>query len=132
MRFQLDLTDSGPYTVNSRQYSALLHPKKEASGSTEQQKEQLDKIMKVDQVKDKPAEEIKSIWEQYHMHKEDTIAATIPAKYFDTLNNRAQQFPVFLFPLPRSQGYEFIMCQFDGNSVHFTPLLYYQVRNMHF
>ena len=35
----------------------------------------------------------------------------------------------FLVALPRNQGYEFIMLQFNGNEVHFTPLISYQVSN---
>lgn len=83
--------------------------------------------MKVELIQDKEPEEIKSIWEQYHIQKGDVIAATLPAKDFEQLIERAQKHPIFLFALPRSQGYEFMMCQFEGNAVHFTPLLYYQV-----
>ena len=32
----------------------------------------------------------------------------------------------FLFPLPRQQGYEFVVVQFDGNQAHFTTLINYQ------
>lgn len=32
----------------------------------------------------------------------------------------------FLFPLPRQQGYEFIIVQFAGNEAHFTTLINYQ------
>ncbi len=35
----------------------------------------------------------------------------------------------FLYPLPRAGGYEFFVQQFDGNQMHFTPLLELQVRN---
>lgn len=113
--------------AKERQFSALLKPKKDISEPAYQNSAQLDKIMKVELVQDKSAEEISSIWQQYHIQKEDVVAATIPAKDYDQLSARSSQFPVFLFPLPRSQGYEFIMLQFQGNTVHFTPLLYYQV-----
>lgn len=108
----------------------MLQPKKEVPGGSESNKpenEQLDKIMKVDLIVNKEAEEIKTIWEQYHIQKEDVIAATIPVKDFEELKRKSVQYPIFVFPLPRSQGYEFIMCQFEGNRVHFTPVLYYQV-----
>ncbi|KAF4527865.1 hypothetical protein B566_EDAN014785 [Ephemera danica] len=32
----------------------------------------------------------------------------------------------FLLPLPRSNGYEFIVCQIAGHEVHFTQLINYQ------
>ena len=31
-----------------------------------------------------------------------------------------------MFPLPRQQGYEFVVVQFDGNQAHFTTLINYQ------
>lgn len=110
-----------------RQYSELLKPKQSINDPVQLKREPLDKIMKIDLIKDKTAEEVKSIWEQYHLQKDFCIAATIPAKDFDKLNESSKKFPTFLFALPRTQGYEFIMCQFAHNSVHFTPLLYYQV-----
>lgn len=32
----------------------------------------------------------------------------------------------FLFPLPRKQGYEFVVVQFEGKEAHFTTLINYQ------
>lgn len=32
----------------------------------------------------------------------------------------------FLFPLPRKEGYEFIVVQFEGKEAHFTTLINYQ------
>lgn len=86
----------------------------------------LNDIMKMDLIKDKNAEDIKQIWEEYHKHK-DVIAAIIPSTIYDKLMLRSLQFPMFLFPLPRSEGYEFFVCQFLRNTVHFTPLICYQV-----
>lgn len=83
--------------------------------------------MKVDLIKDKEASEIKRIWEEYHIQK-DVIAATVPSNIYDTIISRSVKYPTFLFPLPRSQGYEFMVCQFLRNTVHFTPLICYQVK----
>ncbi|KAJ8965030.1 hypothetical protein NQ314_004428 [Rhamnusium bicolor] len=110
-----------------RQYSQLLHPKEKIPEPVQIKQEPLEKIMKTELIKDKSAEEITDIWEKYHIQKDYCIAATIPAADFAKLNENSEKFPTFLFALPRSQGYEFIMCQFAQNSVHFTPLLYYQV-----
>ena len=33
----------------------------------------------------------------------------------------------FLLPLPRQEGYEFVVVQFAGNEAHFTALINYQV-----
>ncbi|XP_018324011.1 ATP synthase mitochondrial F1 complex assembly factor 1 isoform X2 [Agrilus planipennis] len=114
--------------IEERQYSSLLEPKKSLPSTllSDSNEESLNKIMKLDLVKNKSTEEIKKIWEQYHIQK-DVIAATIPAYDYDIIIEESKKYPTFLFPVPRSQGYEFIMCQFDKNHVHFTPLLYYQV-----
>ncbi|XP_030754053.1 ATP synthase mitochondrial F1 complex assembly factor 1 [Sitophilus oryzae] len=109
-----------------RQYSQLLNPKEKLENKTQIKEESLDKIMKIDLIKDKTAEEVESIWLEYHLTK-DCIAATIPSKDYEKLEQRSLKFKTFLFPLPRSQGYEFILCQFEKNTVHFTPLLYFQV-----
>jgi len=109
-----------------RQYSELLKPKEELSKPVQSNEAPLDAILKVDLIKDKSAKEIEIIWQNYHTDK-DYIAAIIPSKDYSILEERSSKYPVFIFPLPRSQGYEFIMCQFESNSVHFTPLLYFQV-----
>ncbi|KAL3278560.1 hypothetical protein HHI36_016106 [Cryptolaemus montrouzieri] len=113
--------------ATDRQYSQLLNPKKTSEKERNISSESLDKYMKVDTVKDKSTDEIKEIWQQYHIQKENTIAATIPRKDFEEFKKKTSAYPTFLFPLPRSQGYEFIMSQIEGDCVHFTPLLYFQV-----
>ena len=47
---------------------------------------------------------------------------------------RFREFNTFLFPLPRDQGYEFVMVQFQGKEAHFSTLINFQVRmeNMDF
>ncbi|CAG9857043.1 unnamed protein product [Phyllotreta striolata] len=112
---------------DGRQFSQLLQPKTRIADEYQLKREPLDKIMKTELIKDKTSEEITSIWLEYHKHKDHCIAATIPSQHFDKLTENAAKYPTFLFALPRSQGFEFIMCQFAQNSVHFTPLLYYQV-----
>ncbi|XP_060528684.1 ATP synthase mitochondrial F1 complex assembly factor 1 [Cylas formicarius] len=115
--------------IKGQQFSQLLNPKKKLAPEVSQtQEEHLDKIMKVDLIKNKSKEEIKEIWEEYHQTK-NCIAAVIPSENFKTLEENCVKYPMFLFPLPRTQGYEFIMLQFEKRTAHFTPLLYYQVHN---
>ncbi|XP_034249449.1 ATP synthase mitochondrial F1 complex assembly factor 1 [Thrips palmi] len=85
----------------------------------------LSDIMKTELLLDKTPDEIKSIWIDYHKSK-DVIAATIPSDIYDKLYQRSLEHPTFLLALPRSQGYEFIVCQFASNEIHFTPLISYQ------
>lgn len=88
----------------------------------------LNDIMKVELIEDKSVEDIKTIWHEYHKTK-DVICATIPSDVYNVIKNRAVKYPIFLLPLPRKQGFEFILVQFSENEVHFTPLISYQAHN---
>lgn len=84
--------------------------------------------MKLELLQDNTADEIKGIWLQYHKEK-DVVVATIPTETYKLLEQRSKEHPIFIVPLPRSQGFEFFLLQFAGNTVHFTSLLCYQVTN---
>lgn len=109
-----------------RNYSELMNPKKAIDTNAELPFKKLEDIMKVELLQGKSIEEIKNIWLQYHQSK-DVIAAVIPIETYNTMMEISKQYPIFIFPIPRSQGFEFIMFQFAANTVHFTPLLCYQV-----
>lgn len=111
-----------------RQYSSVLNPKGAIESKAETPDKKLSDIFKIDLVTDKTASEIQNIWEEYHRHKE-VISATIPSDLYKLIQENMRKYPTFLFPLPRSQGYEFVLCQNFGHTVHFTPLLAYQVSN---
>ncbi|XP_038219725.1 ATP synthase mitochondrial F1 complex assembly factor 1-like isoform X1 [Zerene cesonia] len=113
-------------SVDTRQYSSVLNPKKDVVNKQSVEDKKLDEILKIDLVQDKDASEIQVIWEEYHKNKE-VISATIPSPLYREIKERMVENPTFLFPLPREQGYEFIMCQSYGHAVHFTPLLAFQV-----
>lgn len=115
-------------TNPNRDYAELLNPKPSIPGITpgEVPFKKLNDLMKLDLVENKTAGEIKEIWLGYHKQK-DVLVATIPNETYKLLEQRAKDHPIFIFPLPRSQGYEFFLLQFAGNTVHFTPLLCYQV-----
>lgn len=104
----------------------MLNPKKALSEDPIVEGKKLNDILKIDLIKDKDATEIETIWQEYHKEK-DVIAATIQQDVYEGLRENMRQYPTFLFPLPRSTGYEFILCQSQGHTVHFTPLLAYQV-----
>ncbi|KAI8421350.1 hypothetical protein MSG28_008362 [Choristoneura fumiferana] len=112
--------------VDTRQYSSVLNPKKALPEKPVVEDKKLNDILKIDLIKDKDVAEIETIWQEYHKDK-DVIAATIKQDVYTGLWENMKQYPTFLFPLPRSQGYEFILCQSLGHTVHFTPLLAYQV-----
>lgn len=85
----------------------------------------LNDVMKVELLQDKTSDEIKQIWLDYHKDK-DVIVSVVPKDIYETLHQRGLEFPTFILPVPRSQGYEFIMCQFVAHEVHFTPLIAFQ------
>lgn len=113
---------------NGSTYSELLNPKQPLAkaDTSEIPYKKLSDIMKLELVMDKSVEEITKIWFEYHKTK-DALAATLNVQQFETLIKRAKQYPIFILPLPRSEGFEFFMLQFAANTVHFTPLLAYQV-----
>ncbi|XP_028157127.1 ATP synthase mitochondrial F1 complex assembly factor 1 [Ostrinia furnacalis] len=113
-------------SVDTRQFSSVLNPKSAIDKGAQAAEKKLDDIFKTELVMDKDASEIQSIWEEYHKNKE-VLSATIPGDLYTIIQKNMKEYPTFLFPLPRSQGYEFIMCQSYGHTVHFTPLLAYQV-----
>lgn len=85
----------------------------------------LDGVMKLELIKDKSAEEIAHIWKEYHKTK-DGIFAVINGKDYEEISKRSAQYSTFLFPVPRSEGYEFIVVQFSGHQCYFTPLIAFQ------
>lgn len=103
-----------------------MNPKKPVEKKAEIPVKRLEDIMKLNLLEDKTSEELATIWLEYHKQKE-VIAAAIPTPIYNTMIENAKKYPIFLFPIPRSQGFEFIMLQFAVNSVYFTPLLCYQV-----
>lgn len=112
----------------ARDYSSLLNPKIPLGAKPQENAayKKLSDIMKLDLVEQRSVEEIKQIWLEYHQGKE-VICAAIPLDHYDLMLERAKKYPVFILPIPRSQGYEFMMLQFFANTIHFTPLINYQV-----
>ncbi|KAG8199878.1 hypothetical protein JTE90_015869 [Oedothorax gibbosus] len=90
-----------------------------------QKQKDLNQIMKLDLINNKSAEEIESIWQEYHKVKEG-VYAVLPGNVFTKMHCNLKEYPTFLFPLPRAQGYEYIMCQFLDHSCYFTSVVNYQ------
>ncbi|XP_022230819.1 ATP synthase mitochondrial F1 complex assembly factor 1 [Drosophila obscura] len=117
--------------IQARSYSELLNPKQELAkqeAAAELPHKKLSDIMKLELLADQSAEALSQIWIEYHKTK-DVLAATLTTAQYDTLMGRAKEHPIFLLPLPRSEGFEFFLLQFAANTVHFTPLLAYQVHH---
>ncbi|KAI7817717.1 ATP11 protein-domain-containing protein [Gamsiella multidivaricata] len=86
----------------------------------------LDKIMKLELVKDLNVEDIGKIWIQKHIDQEDTISAVVPADTYRKMLARSKEYPLFLLPLSHGDGVEFYLLQFSFHQVIFTSLLEYK------
>lgn len=82
----------------------------------------LDSILNLDLIQNKSGPEISEIWNQYFSSK-DTISAAIPSETYELIQTRSRSCPMFLFALPRSDGYEFFVGQWAGHNLHFTSLI---------
>lgn len=81
--------------------------------------------MHLDKLQDKTAEEITEIWREHHRTK-DSVCAVIESKKYEQMMERAKSCPLFIYPLPREMGYEFMFAEFSGNQCYFTSLINYQ------
>ncbi|PVU88642.1 hypothetical protein BB559_005481 [Furculomyces boomerangus] len=93
----------------------------------------LDQIMKLNLLEDKSAEEIGAIWTTYHSSENKNkntiwLSAVIPSSSYKNIIQNGKQYPIFLLPLPREQGIEFFIVQFDFHQTYFTPLIEYQTK----
>lgn len=93
-------------------------------GMTKQ--EGLDSVLKMDMIQDKSAGEISQIWAQYHGNK-DCVFSVLKPEEFQNLMEKSKECPVFVYAIPREDGFEFILSQFDRHDVYFTPLSMFQL-----
>ncbi|GIY13430.1 ATP synthase mitochondrial F1 complex assembly factor 1 [Caerostris darwini] len=121
----LNSIQSHPY-YDKQKAETKEHTNKTNSRTSQLQNQtDLNKIMKLDAIQEKTAEEIETIWKKYHEVKQG-VYAVLPGQAFQKMHSNLKEYPVFLFPLPRSHGYEFIICQFQNQNCYFTSLLNYQ------
>lgn len=99
--------------------------KENQNESSQLKADTLDSIMNMDLVREKPAEEITELWKKYFENK-DVIYAILPAEEYKEIQLKSKDFPLFVYPLPRGEGYEFFVQHWNGNGCHLTPLLSYQ------
>jgi len=140
------LKDSGVYEPPKEYYNkALMREAKEWKEKiqkmekklTEKKKEEnkiaglklpgrLDALMRTDLLGEASTEVVERVWTKYWSERE-TVSAIITAEVFDAMSPLMREFPVFLYPLPREQGYEFFVSQFTEHHCFLTSLLNYQM-----
>lgn len=50
--------------------------------------------------------ELTNVWKERHANK-DAICGVVPFEMFDTMSKRGMEFPLFVYPVPRGDGYVF-------------------------
>lgn len=86
----------------------------------------LNELIHMDLLEPKTGEEISQIWME-HFKDKDCVSAVIPSAVFENKIKKIQEYPSFLYPLPKSQGYEFFLSQFEHTRCFFTSLINFQV-----
>ena len=119
---------SNPAKEVGKDFSLPTKPKPEVTESKASllaKEKTLDSIMKLDLLREKTKDEISEIWKLHHASL-DAVCAVIPADVWEEMRERFTKHKTFLFPLPRKDGYEFMVVQFLGKSAHFTTLINFQ------
>lgn len=130
--FQIPAERSLPKYENQRKYSVTRpylddeQTDNSYSSFTRISQESLDSIMKLELLRNKTADEIEFIWKQFFGEK-DGLYAVIPSATYHQIISKAEQFPTFLYPVPKESGYVFIVGQFKGNSCYFASLQDYKM-----
>ncbi|KAJ3275756.1 hypothetical protein HDV01_007223 [Terramyces sp. JEL0728] len=86
----------------------------------------LNEILKVELLETESKEKISEIWNAFHSSRE-ACSASLDKQYYDKLHAKGKEYPMFVLPLPRDDGYEIYLLQFQGHQVYFTPLVEYQM-----
>jgi len=86
----------------------------------------LNELMKLELLMDKTSEEITTFWNEYYKNQDDTVYAVILGDTWRTMQKLSVESRTFLYPLPKEQGYEFILSSWAKNRCFFTSLINYQ------
>ncbi|KAK9131961.1 hypothetical protein Scep_011489 [Stephania cephalantha] len=98
-----------------------------ATGFSPLQLKPLDSIIDVERVKDRSAEEIASIWDDYHLGR-GHISGSMKASLYHLLEHRAIPCRHFVIPLQRGSGYATMFIQVQMPHMIFTGLEDYKAR----
>lgn len=98
-----------------------------ATGFTPLQPKPLNSIMDIERVKDRPADDVASIWDDYHLGR-GHIGASMKASLYNLLKQRAENCRYFVIPLWKGSGYTTMFVQVQMPHVLFTGLEDYKAR----
>jgi len=125
------VSESSTNDVKGRDFSMPTPPKSAVKVGTQpsmMRDKKLEEIMKMELLDGKSKEEIGQIWTQ-HLSTKEGLCAVIPASTFRSMKDLYQVHKTFILPLPRKEGYEFVVVQFAGNEAHFTTLINFQAHS---
>jgi len=113
-------------TDNETKPNVAAESQKEIKEVVKQEKRTgLDAIVKLDLLKNLSPEDIKELWVSYYADK-DAVCAVIPAESYMVIKSVCEMFPLFVYPIPRDDGFEMFVGQFADDNLHFTSLHNYQ------
>ncbi|XP_022978750.1 ATP synthase mitochondrial F1 complex assembly factor 1 [Cucurbita maxima] len=98
-----------------------------ASGFAPLQQKPLDSIMDMERAKDRSPEDLASIWDDYHLGR-GHIGASMKAKLYHLLEQRASDCRHFVIPLWRGSGYTTMFVQVQMPYILLTGLEDYKAR----
>ncbi|OMO76350.1 ATP synthase mitochondrial F1 complex assembly factor [Corchorus capsularis] len=98
-----------------------------ATGFTPLKPKPLDSIMDLDRAKNRSAEDLASIWDDYHLGR-GHIGLTMKAKLYRLLEQRGSDCRYFVIPLWRGSGYTTMFAQVQLPHMLFTGLEDYKAR----
>ncbi|GMH02046.1 hypothetical protein Nepgr_003885 [Nepenthes gracilis] len=98
-----------------------------ATGFTPLQPKPLESIMDIGRAKNKSPEDLASIWDDYHLGR-GHIGASMKAKLYRLLEQRAADCQYFVIPLWRGSGYTTMFAQVKIPHMMFTSLEDYKAR----
>lgn len=87
----------------------------------------LDHLVVLDKLVQESPKNIKTAWLRHHRTR-DCIGAVLEAPSFAQLEARTRDSPMFVFPLPRGQGYVSMLFQARGHVHLYTELAAYKER----
>ena len=120
------LSDVQGSSMLSKMASSSKSEQNDQSSSESQKRKDLDSIVKLDLLREKSAEEISQIWSQHYAGKDGVVFATVPVDKYTRLKVKGKEFPLFIYPLPRETGFEFMLGQCSEDDWYYTPLISYQ------
>lgn len=113
------------YNMNLVENSLSNERRKSSSIHGSKLPHNLSEVIHMDLLESRSSDDIGHIWME-HFKAKDCVSGIISEEPYDCLMTRAKDYPMFLYPLPRSNGYEFILSQFSKNRCYFTSLINYQ------